>query len=838
MFRRDIFYQTFAEENASMRQADMTPSRLYLLACLLWSIGLGLAFSRSCSAQSSYTFSPIVFPGAHETTPQSINDNGQIVGAYRLTPGGRQHGFLLNHGSYNTIDFPGSAETILYGINNKGDIVGRYYASFPDFHGFILSSGVFSSIDFPGAIDTVTTGINNAGVIVGTFGNDTSNPCSTVIFKVFQCGFTLDAGVFSAFAFPGANTEPSGINDLGEIVGIYNESHGFSLNGGIFTSIDVPGAFSTLVHGVGPTGQIIGEYVPGSTLCDCPGFILQSGTFSNFNHPGGVNTVPNGMNTAGQIVGWYNAGFTLPGFLAVPGAPQQCTTGTTIPNVGLPQVIDPNVLGKKPYQIVYESLGLNFTETAPPETAAGILCSAQSNTGSLNVDLQFGNGPSHTFAHSTTSATVAMFSGAAVDENLEPCDFKFVGGISNNCILNSPFDPTATFVNWLSPGFTTEVLGSEPQLLQTGPLSFWVNINVLGLSQNDPFDNTIRVVEPFIHRTLISNLPMISLYTLVLDPGTVSLAFTDSHGLTTGVLDDGTISTQIPLSHYFPDSTNPAVLIVGDLTGTNVIRVTGVSDGSYAISAVSRTHVFPAGIATDASGFLVQGQSLAYAFNIPNDPTKTPILIIDDIPPVTIASLAPSPNSAGWNNSNVAISLNSTDNLNGSGVKQITYSTAGAQTGGPFTISGGSATILVSAEGLTTITYFAIDNAGNAESTHTLQVRIDKTPPVVTCNAFPTVLWPPNHKLVTVNTSVNVTDSLSGVNGFRLLSVTNSELDSGQGDIVGWTVGSPSVVGELRATRLGYGSGRIYRLTYRGFDVADNSATCSVIVSVPHDQGQ
>jgi YVTN family beta-propeller protein len=106
----------------------------------------------------------------------------------------------------------------------------------------------------------------------------------------------------------------------------------------------------------------------------------------------------------------------------------QCTTGTTILNVGLPQVIDPNVLGIKPYHITYEGLGLDFTEIAAPDATSGILCSAQSNTGSLNVDIQFGNGPSHTFAHSTTSATVTMFSAVAGGGNLNSCNFNFLAG--------------------------------------------------------------------------------------------------------------------------------------------------------------------------------------------------------------------------------------------------------------------------------------------------------------------------------------------------------------------------------------------------------------------------
>jgi len=107
----------------------------------------------------------------------------------------------------------------------------------------------------------------------------------------------------------------------------------------------------------------------------------------------------------------------------------------------------------------------------------------------------------------------------------------------------------------------------------------------------------------------------------------------------------------------------------------------------------------------------------------------------------------------------------------------------------------------------------------------------------VACSVTPNVLWPPNNKLVPVNATVTVTDSLSGSAGFSLLSVTSNEPDSGQGDIQGFVNGTPSVAGQLRAQRTGSGTGRVYTLTYGGTDQAGNSATCTTTVTVPHDQG-
>ena len=289
----------------------------------------------------------------------------------------------------------------------------------------------------------------------------------------------------------------------------------------------------------------------------------------------------------------------------------------------------------------------------------------------------------------------------------------------------------------------------------------------------------------------------------------------------------------------------------------------------------------------------------------------------DIIPPVTTAVASPAPNGVGWNNSNVTITLDSTDNeQGGSGVKQIQWSLAGAQTGSS-TVPGSTTTVTISTEGTTTLSYFGTDNAGNIETAKTVTIKldktpptingsrtpppnangwsntnviisfqcadslsglatgsppapttlssegagqsatgtctdvagnsasatvnginIDKTPPTVACSARPNILWPPNNKLVPVSVSVNVTDALSGSAGVTLVSVTSNEPDSGQGDIQGFLTGTASTSGQLRAQRLGSGTGRVYTLTYSGADRAGNTASCTSTVSVPHDQGQ
>ena len=87
--------------------------------------------------------------------------------------------------------------------------------------------------------------------------------------------------------------------------------------------------------------------------------------------------------------------------------------------------------------------------------------------------------------------------------------------------------------------------------------------------------------------------------------------------------------------------------------------------------------------------------------------------------------------SGDWTRQNVAVSLNATD-TGGSGVEQLVYSASGAQEILTTTVSAASlpASVAIDTEGTTTISFHAVDNAGNVESPEeTFTVKIDKTAP-------------------------------------------------------------------------------------------------------------
>jgi hypothetical protein len=220
--------------------------------------------------------------------------------------------------------------------------------------------------------------------------------------------------------------------------------------------------------------------------------------------------------------------------------------------------------------------------------------------------------------------------------------------------------------------------------------------------------------------------------------------------------------------------------------------------------------------------------------DLPKTSPGEPQVTIDTVPPTTSASLAGTLGQNGWYVSSVTVTLTAVD-TGGSGVAYTEYRLGG----GPWTPY--AAPFAVTTESASNVVEFrSADNVGNLEQVRSVTIRIDDTPPTVACSVSPDRLWPPNHKLIPVTSSVVVTDTGSGAAGFTLLSAVSSQPDDGtgdgdtRGDISAWTIGAADTAGSLRAERSG-GTVRVYTLTYQGSDVAGNTASCPAAVRVARD---
>ncbi len=202
----------------------------------------------------------------------------------------------------------------------------------------------------------------------------------------------------------------------------------------------------------------------------------------------------------------------------------------------------------------------------------------------------------------------------------------------------------------------------------------------------------------------------------------------------------------------------------------------------------------------------------------------------ETIPPVTTMQVTPQPNAVGWWNSDITINLTAQDNEGGSGMDEIIYSLQ--SNGKEQYAKGNSATIVISQEGKDTLEYDAVDKERNHEQVHTFTANLDKTPPQVTLSATPSVLWPPNNKMVNVTISGQATDVLSGID-----TVTFKVVDS-YGTCQPTIAGFGSTI-QMEASRKGNDkNGRVYTIIATAKDKAGNQTMASTTVTVPHDQGK
>jgi hypothetical protein len=132
------------------------------------------------------------------------------------------------------------------------------------------------------------------------------------------------------------------------------------------------------------------------------------------------------------------------------------------------------------------------------------------------------------------------------------------------------------------------------------------------------------------------------------------------------------------------------------------------------------------------------------------------------------------------------------------------------------------------------------NNSPPKTDTKTIVVTVvDTTPPVVeSVWATPSVLWPPDHKMVNVTVDAVLSDRSDPAPTFRIVDVRSSEPVNGLGDgdtAPDWEVTGAHMV-KLRAERSGNGTGRIYTVTIEATDASGNATREDVLVFVPRDQ--
>jgi hypothetical protein len=146
-----------------------------LIICSIFSMSPGLFAQAQCGTQ----FITIPSPAGTHTQVTDLDDKGGILGKLISNSGTSITGFLFSQGVFTHFRFPGSTSTTPLDINRNSVIVGSFTlaATGAQDHAFMVRSGTFSEIKLPGFPDAFVSaaGINDLGDIVGVF---TSNSVS------------------------------------------------------------------------------------------------------------------------------------------------------------------------------------------------------------------------------------------------------------------------------------------------------------------------------------------------------------------------------------------------------------------------------------------------------------------------------------------------------------------------------------------------------------------------------------------------------------------------------------------------------------------------------------
>lgn len=142
-----------------------------------------------------------------------------------------------------------------------------------------------------------------------------------------------------------------------------------------------------------------------------------------------------------------------------------------------------------------------------------------------------------------------------------------------------------------------------------------------------------------------------------------------------------------------------------------------------------------------------------------------------------------------------------------------------------------------------TVALRVTDRFDNVDVAEAVVSVVDTTSPSLQVELSPDVLWPPNHRPVTVRATAGA-DDLCSTATVALQSVVSDEPDDAPGDADGSTTGDVAGVEggtldlefQLRAERDYRGDGRRYTVVYSATDAAGNVATVERVVLVDFDR--
>src|SRR5881394_2117493 len=312
----------------------MKPKQIFIsiLAVLFVFPLMGTFAQQAANSGSIEVITTFDYPGTGivTTSPQKINERGDIVGEY-IDSSGVTRGFVRFSDGTFSAPIVDPNDTVGFtegrGINNPGTVDGDYVGSDGFVHSFLLSGGTFTEYDVPGTVQTNLLSINNSGTLTGAFDPDGSG--------IFQA-FIDRRGTITSYSVPGAaGTLAYEMNNNKKLtVGYYIDAsailHGQyrDANGALHFPIDPSGSVGTVLFGDNNRNWVVGRYADASGVTHGL-FFVPPNNFFTFDFPGPTFTSLNGISSQGNITGRYvDASGIAHGFIArVRGTPPTKAAG-------------------------------------------------------------------------------------------------------------------------------------------------------------------------------------------------------------------------------------------------------------------------------------------------------------------------------------------------------------------------------------------------------------------------------------------------------------------------------------------------------------------------------
>jgi probable HAF family extracellular repeat protein len=231
--------------------------------------------------------------GGAITQATDLNERGQVTG-YSETASGELRAFLYTDGRMRDLGSLGGSGALGNALNDAGYVTGFSVAPDGRTHAFLYANGVMRDVGLPNT-ETVGSDISNTGQIAGfSIAPDGRNRAFA-----YTGGHPRDLGLPA-----NTNSFATAINDLGDIVGSYQDgvgTHVFFYRLG--TRRDVfPGHVSAIFgsQALNGAGQVTGSYQRSAAT---RGFLYANGRAIDIGTLGGDYSYGIGINGNGDVTG-------------------------------------------------------------------------------------------------------------------------------------------------------------------------------------------------------------------------------------------------------------------------------------------------------------------------------------------------------------------------------------------------------------------------------------------------------------------------------------------------------------------------------------------------------